>query len=230
MKSPKKEKPTYVCDYCHKHYSRERDFLKHKCATMVKNQDFKSVDGQTAWEYYQVWQQLHHRACQTPEAFMYSKIFTSCLKFVKFAKAVQLPFPIKFIKQMKLKKIQPNMWTHDQLYSEYMSYIDRDVSPIDWAKLSVNTLFEYAEEREVDISDVFSIIHPNEIIQLIRVRKLSAWLLLFSTKYVDIHCELSEEQQIIIEQMLKPSDWTNNLPNYRQDVLNIKKIIQELGL
>ncbi len=225
-----KEKPVYICDYCHKHYTKEVFYLKHECKQMIRLRDFKSQEIQAAWNYYQDWMRLRKFACPSAVTFMDSRLYEQFARFARFAKAVQLPLPDKFIKLMILKKRTPDLWTHDQVYSEYMEYMDVGISPIEQVMSSADTLLQYAENHNMDVGEVFEHMQPNEIIQLVRLRKLSAWLLLFSIKFVEMHSSLGAEQQLMLENLIRYDTWAENKKKHSGDIDTIKRVVHELGL
>jgi hypothetical protein len=225
-----KEKPVYICAYCHKHYTRELFYIKHECKHMVRQREFKSPETQAAWNFYQEWMRVRKFACPSATTFMDSRLYGQFIKFVRFAKSVQLPLPDKFISLMVLKKRTPELWTHDQVYSEYMEYMDVGVTPIEQVMASADTLLQYAERHNIDVGEVFEYIQPNEIIHLVRLRKLSAWLLLYSIKFVEMHSKLGAEQQLTLENLIRYDTWAENKKKHSGDIDTIKRVVHELGL
>ena len=225
-----KEEQIFVCEHCHKHYTREHAFVKHTCKTLTRRLDFKSLEGQTAWEYYQAWRTRQGRTCGTADGFMHSATFTTFVKFVQHCKAVRLPKPIKFINIMILKKIPPHLWTNNVVYTDYISHVDDDGSPCDQAEESAVVLYDYADRYGVDISEVFDHIPPNELIQLIRVRKVSVWLLFHSGKFGDWYSNLGEGERAAIREIVDYDVWALKQQRYVTDIKCIEDLIERLGL
>ena len=61
--------------------------------------------------------------------------------------------------------------------------MDRKAPPVKQAEITINTLFDLSHERECEVADIFDVLTPNEVIQLLRQRRLSPWILLNSTKF-----------------------------------------------
>lgn len=233
MAKIKKEPITYVCTHCHKHYTRESAYIKHEnedCKVMLKQKEFKSVDGQLAWDYYKLYRSTRKWNCCEMSEFVNSKAYTSCLKFVRYSKAIKLRDPKQFVRIMSMKNYSPEMWLQNDLYIDYLDHLDRDISPIDQVYASANTLFKFAEDSGIDVGDVFDYMPANKLIQLIELRQLSAWLLLFSPKFADMHGRMGEEQQIMLENLIRDETWTENKRKHEAEFESIRKLVRELGL
>lgn len=220
----------YVCKYCHKNFMREQAYLDHECLLMKKHKELKSPIGQTAWGYYHRWFIEQKRLPPSSEAFLGSKLFRTFINFANFVKKIQLPYPDKFIWYMVQKKYQPVIWINDEIYTEYLNWIDYTISPLDQAKSSVKTILKYVDKQDIELDQFFSHINPNELIQLIRERKLSPWLLLFSAKFAECFGGLSREQQLIMETLIKPDFWKDHKIKYKDDIVIIRTYIKELGI
>lgn len=221
---------TYVCRSCHKNFVRERAYMDHECTRMKKEKELKSVNGQTAWYYYQKWMMEKKRMPPSAEAFMDSKLFRTFMNFTAFVKKTNLPLPNKFIWFMVKKEYPPTMWMTDEVYSQYLSFIDLKMPPVEQAKSSINTILDYADALDIDPSEVFNNLNPNELIHLVRIRKLSPWLLIFSGQFKKLFASFNEEQQSILETLIKPETWDDKMSKNKVEIETIKKYVMELGI
>lgn len=230
MPLTRKTPVTFVCRACHRNFVREQAYIDHECKQLKRERELKSPEGQAAWQYYHTWMRLKKRASPPADAFVASKYFRTFINFVAFVKRVQLPLPDKFIWLMVKRDFPPTMWMSDAVYSIYLEFLDTKMPPVEQAKNSITTLLDYADTHDIDPEEVFSVINPNELIHLIRVRKLSPWLLLFSRKFAQLFSELNEEQQSIVETLIKPELWAQKKSQFQNDVDMIKAYIGELGI
>lgn len=221
----------FQCHYCGQRFVSEKRFIKHRCKQMIRDEQFRSVDGQSALHYYQKWMQAYRRGTPKPKSFLDSKYFNAFYRFAEFVKQVQLPNVDLFIKMMKDDNISPTLWTHDQVYSKYLEQLDRKLTPFQQAEISINTLFDLAEQFEIDISDIFDHVEPNRIIQLIRQRKLSPWFLLNSPKFKNFFINNTNiEQRVMLESIIRPQYWKEKFANNKSDLRTMKKYVEELNL
>lgn len=221
----------YKCHFCGQRFVNEDRFLKHKCKQMIKHEHFQSAEGQSAWTYYQNWMKAYHRFVPNSKSFLHSKYFNSFYRFALFVKKVQIPDTSAFIKLMKERDISPTIWTNDQVYTLYLEYMDSRVPSIKHAEITINTLFDLADELSVDVENVFQTINPNKLILLLRQRKLSPWILLNSSKFRDFFVQkTSSEEKIIIESIIRPQYWKKRFEMQPNEITTMKKYVAELHL
>ena len=129
------------------------------------------------------------------------------------------------------KKYMPTIWTNDQIYVEYIEYLDRQLDPMEQAKISIETLLTYAEQKHIDVSHVFAVLNPNDLLHMVRVRTMSPWLLLQSDKFKIFYRDaMSPEQQIILGALIQPSYWEHKMAKCPEKIKDIKKWVGELNI
>lgn len=225
-----KTKPVFECTHCHKNYSRERAFMEHKCPVRERIEQLKSPLGQAAYMFYAKWMHASKRAIPEQSTFMNSKFYESFVRFAKFNKALQLPSTDLYVQVMMQKAIPPNLWTDDRAYAIYLEHMEYHIDP----KLSIimtsESLAKLSKEYECDISDVFKRVNKNDIIQLIRERKLSPWILLKSPRFAEFLDDCSTEQMSILENLIDSSFWKKKFKADPKTAKFVNLCIQELGL
>jgi hypothetical protein len=221
----------FVCKYCHRVFQRERAYLEHKCKQMKHQEELQTPNGQAAWQYYQMWFRTMKKMPPRADAFLTSKYFRTFMNIASFFKRVNLPKPEKFIWLMVEKNFPPTMWMLDDAYALYIEFLEYKTAPLEQVQISIDTLFRLAEEEEVDVADIFNKMHPNDLIQLIRSRRVSPWLLLLSKKFRQYYIDrVTPEQRIILETLIRPDSWASRFEKHKDTVINIKQCIQELNL
>ena len=221
----------YECRFCHKRFVHESRFLSHKCKQMKRDEIFRSTEGQAAWFYYQTWMKAYRRIVPNSKAFLQSKFFSSFVRFAKFVKKTHIPDVDSFIYLMKERDITPMLWTNDQVYSLYVEHLDYKVPPAKHAEITVNTLLKLADAAECDVGEVFDALLPNEVIQLLRERRLSPWLLIHSGKFREFFAnKTSTEERIIMETIIRPSFWKKRFAENPNEVDRMQTYIEELNL
>lgn len=224
-------KHNYKCKFCNGGFVYEKRFLAHHCKQMKRDEEFRSIEGKRAWEYYKLWMKSNKRSAPNPDSFIQSRYFNTFIKFAKFVKQIRLPHVSKFIRLMKQKDLPPTMWTSDEVYQTYLEFIDHVMPPHDLAETSVETLFDVAEEYDVDVSDVFDHIMPTEVIQLIRQRRLSPWILLRSKKFRNFFAnQTNTQEKIILETLIKPEHWMEMFQKQPETVKKMNLYVSELKL
>lgn len=221
----------FRCKHCHNIFVLEDRYLAHKCKQMKRLEELQTPLGQTAWQFYQTWLRKQKRMPPQPASFLTSKYYRTFINFAKFAKNTQLPTPEKFIWLMVEKDFPPTIWCNDEVYTTYLEFLDFKTTPIEQVKLSIETLLGYADKNEIDISQVFEKLLPTEIMHMLRTRRLSPWLLLFSKSFKKMFKEkLTPEQKIILETLIRPDFWHKKFLEHPETVEKIKQYVQELNL
>jgi hypothetical protein len=226
------ETPKYRCQYCHDLFVRENRYLAHECKQMKRDKELKTPLGQTAWRYYQLWLREQKRmAPQEASTFTTSKYYRTFLNFAQFVSASNLPWPEKFIWLMVSKKWPPTLWTTDSVYTTYIEFLDYKTTPQEQIKLSIETVISAANKYDIDITEVFAQLHPNEIIQHIRTRRLSPWFLLYCQTFKTFFKErISPEQKIIIETLIRPEHWVVRMKEEPDVVTWVKTVVKDLNI
>jgi len=222
----------FTCEYCHTPFKTESGFTKHKCTAMLREKQFVSPAGQAAWNYYKEWMKLKHRSVvSNSHTFKKSKYFNTFYKFTKFVKKTMLPDVDMFIQLMVRTGVDPNYWSSDAAYRKYLESVTRTMPTMDFVKITIKTLLDVADAGEVSVAEVFDILTPNEVIQLLHQRRLSPWVLLHSAKFADFFINgTSSEERIIMETIVNPDYWKARFKNHPKDVEIVKRYVAELGL
>jgi hypothetical protein len=153
------------------------------------------------------------------------------MRFAAFSKKAKLPDVDMFIWVMKDRDISPTIWTNDQVYSLYLEFMDRKAPPSKQAEITINTLFELADDYRCGVDEVFDNIQANELIQLLRQRRLSPWLLLHSDKFKQFFInQTNTEERIIMETIIRPAYWGKKFQECAADVERMKLYVAELSL
>lgn len=221
----------FTCKHCHKVFVMEDRYLQHQCKQMKRDEELRSPTGQAAWHYYQLWMRSMKRLPPPAQSFMASKYFRTFINFTNFAKKVELPKPDKFIWLMVQREYPPTIWMNNEVYAIYLEFLDTKTSGIDQANLSIATLLAYSEKHDCNLQDVFVNMPIQEVIHLLHVRKLSPWLLLFSKTFKNAFAtRTSPEQQIILENLIRPDHWPDKFQKFPEEVAQIKMLVAEMGI
>ena len=222
----------YQCDYCQARFKTEGRFMKHHCDAMTRIEQFKTLRGQAAMQFYKTWMTIkRHASVVTPEVFMDSTFFTAFYKFAGFALKTQLPDPSSFISLMVKQKIDPKYWTRDEAYAKYLEWMTRAMPTNKIIEITVQTIFDIAEVTEVSPSDIFTVLSPNEVIQLIQQRRISPWILLNSKKFmIFFRDNTSGEERVILERLVNPDYWTKRFDTHPKDLELAKECVLALEL
>lgn len=221
----------YKCTKCGQRFVHENRYLAHHCKQMKREEMFKEAIGQSAWMLYQKWMRSYGKAAPNASAFLSSKYFNSFVRFAEFVKKTRMVDVDLFIAIMKDRDIAPVLWTNDQVYALYLEHIDKKLAPERHVEITINTLFDYADDNEVDVSEIFNVLTPNDVIQLLRERRLSPWVLLNSSKFKEFFTKkTSGEHRVILESLIRPTYWKAKFAANPELVKQMRVYVSELKL
>lgn len=220
----------YQCKFCEKRFVHESRFLKHKCTQMIRHEEFKTHKGQIAWNAYRKWMKTNNKIVKYPDSFMHSRYYKAFMNYARFSKKVQLDTNT-FMWLMSQYKIQPSLWVTNESYTKYLEHMDRKEHPQKLAKITINTLLKIADAALVDVGEVFNVLHANEVIELVRQRRLTPWILLHSSKFRSFFLnKTTSEEQIILESIIRPNFWSRQFQEQPKLVQLMKTYVTELNL
>lgn len=220
----------FECKFCNKEFKSEMIFMNHRCSSMVRHEQLLSADGQGAYYYYSIWMKAFNRKVPSIEAFGTSRYFNSFLKYMEFIKRVNLAHPEKFVQLMVDKDISPMLWQRPECYSMYLEWNDYKSTPIEQADTTTDTLFKISDAANLAIGDVFEFLHTREIIQLIKERKLSPWILLCSGKFKEKLNNVSKEDYDELINLINPGYWSTKMQKDKESLELMKQIVKEIGI
>jgi len=200
--------PNYRCTYCEKTFVYETSFLKHKCEMMLRQDEIKTPLGQAAWLYYQKWMKLHKKSVTHIEQFVKSKrYFRTFIKFAEFSEKVHLADMDAFIRMTRDRKYPPTIWTTDEVYLQYLEYLDHTSSPIELAEKTLIFIKQIAQVLECTPEEAFNQLQPGDVMQFIRDRRFTPWILLRSKKFKEYLLSLDQDERNQFTNLMKPKYW-----------------------
>lgn len=206
--------------------------MKHECKEMRRDAEFRTPTGQAAWQFYQKWMKASRRKVPKPDAFLKSSYYNAFVKFAEFALKVNIPDVDAYIRIMTSGSIAPTMWSLNEAYALYIDWMDRKESPANHAMITVDTLYEMADDLGLDdASEVFTHADPADVIQLLRQRRLSPWILLKSSKFKKFFTSrCSPEERMIMESIIRTKYWSEKFSRHPEEVDRMKVYVEALSL
>ena len=220
----------FECKFCGQKFKHESRFQKHKCKEMERHEKMRSGIGQFAFSLYKRWLEKKSHAVIRRESFINSQYFNTFIKIAEFLKHVDIVRPSMYVDFMVRKKIQPVLWTKNEVYVKFTEHLDRNVSPGKLISMTVDTILEEADVHNVDPSELFEVISSSEVLHLLEMRRLSPWLLTFSTKFQRFYKEMNIDQREIVSTYFNPDIWKKKFDEHPRIMKKSKIIVKELGL
>lgn len=221
------------CEYCQQSFAKATTLETHYCDKMRRKDFLATIVGKASFFLYKEWLHLGKGTTNiTNETFLNSTYFGSFVRFVRYSNRMLIPDKISFIRYMISLEMSPLHWCMDTVYINYIENLDKTYTPEQQREETRKTLHELADIFRCKPSEVFDHIEAGDCIRLLKTRKFTPWVLLFSKKFhVYVASKLTAEQRLIItETVINPTLWKNKFHNNPDAVKLMKKAVQDLGL
>jgi hypothetical protein len=131
---------------------------------------------------------------------------------------------------MVVKKYPPTIWCNDEIYTIYVEFLDSKLTPMEQVFLSIATLNQQADKHNIDVGQIFSKLSHSEVLHLLRVRKLSPWLLLRSRSFKEFIQSSTPEQQLLFDAFIRYEYWSTVMAEHPAELEDIRRLVLELGI
>jgi hypothetical protein len=222
----------WTCHYCSKNFQNEKVFEKHNCRQKQRFALVKTIQGQAAYAFYAQWFKEKRQKVPPIDTFSASRYFLPFWNFAEMVKKVSIDRPNIYIRLMVMKEIDPVMWCRDQSYSYYLEFCERETEPYEAVNKGLEILERIQEVRQIKMKDIFKEIGFNALLELIRLRNISPWLLLNCDSFSQFYQELDSEQTRLLCGVISYEWWADRFETTDGKELrkDIKEILNDFGL
>lgn len=221
------------CDHCKHGFHSEKVFMNHKCKEGQRNEELKSIIGQTAYSYYSEWMRLKKRTVPAIDVFAESKFYTTFIKFAEHARKVNIPNVPQFIKVMiENGDVSPSLWCRDQVYSMYITWYDTIYPPETQFVESIETIETLIDDYDCkdDPKRIFYEMNIDKLLQLVKKRKLSPWFLLASKSFREFLSSRNAVDKSLLESSLNVGAMIMQIKNKQGLFKMFNEATQEMNL
>lgn len=219
----------FRCEYCGHVYQREAAFLKHSCEQMERAQIFDTPVGQSAYMLYRKWWSLRKRIPPGPDKFKDSTQFRAMVQFATFVRRTKLNTDV-YLNMVIKHQLSPEHWLRDDVYAKYLEYIDKTMTGVEQIKMCTDYILKLSDALDCDLCDLFDHLEPPEVMQLVRDRKLSPWILLHSRQFKVWLIRQDNDIQLRLQDLIRPVYWKLRFSKEPAAVDQAKKITKAMGI
>lgn len=220
----------WLCSYCNTRFQSETRFMRHTCKEKDRAFEIKSPLGQAAFGYYQAWMKLKRFSQPSSAAFLESKYYKAFINFAQLVIDANISRPDKYMELMVEAEVLPILWCREQCYGVYLEWIDKLSDPLDQVQASVNYLLDICEKESFQLPEIFDKLGVQRVLNLVRQRRLTPWLLFCSPSFGKFLKELDKEQLKVFNTVVNASFWGDKFQKERATLEHIKLIVKEVGL
>ncbi len=222
----------FTCEYCGKSYVKESTLLAHVCEPKRRwlQKDEKRVQlGLYAFQrFYKL--SAGHKKEKTYEEFVKSSFYNAFVKFGSFVNNVRPLYPDKYIDYVVTSNVKLDHWCRDEMYEKYAIELIRKEGVETALERSINTMLDWAKEKESTYNHYFLYASANRITWDIKDGKISPWLLLNCDSGLKVLQNFNTEQLSMVNAVLDPKHWSIRFKRQPKDVELVKQVVKEANM
>lgn len=158
--------------------------LRHevKCE-VTKREEQKRI--RRAYPAYCQWFTLKKRVVPSEKTFSTSSFAKHFLKLVDWADKMSIVSTKAYVCAMVAADIPPEVWCRVDAYVKYLETFHEVMPEEDWIILTVNTITQLTADYGVHPCKFFDVVHPNELIHLLRVKAIMPQYLVCDANFAE---------------------------------------------
>lgn len=220
------------CKFCDKTFTREKTLVAHLCIKKQRFNDKNTIGSRLGFMAYRKFYELssNSKSPKTFDDFIGSSYYNDFIKYGRYLCDLnpidKEQYTIYIIRNSK--KMQD--WVKPQTYKDFLINFLQKESVDSAIERSILTITDWAEKNNKQLGDFFASGSIFEIAYLISVGQVSPWLLYYSKHSQRVFDELSDEQAILICDIINPELWSVIIAKNKNDSDFVKQIVSEADL
>lgn len=225
-------KQKFICGYCKKGYTNERTLSSHMCVKKRRHIDKNTVASRMGLELFRRFYELNTatKAPKSVEEFIDSKYYSSFIKLAKHIMDLRPVDQARFVDYVFQSGVKDRDWCKDRVYEAYILDLLQKEASNRALERSIQTMQQWAEETGNQYTEFFAKVSPQEATHLIRMGKISPWVLYLSETADGLWERLSDEQAEMIGQTINPKVWKARFQKKAEDCNFVRDILREAGI
>jgi len=226
------EPKDFVCKYCAKSYRKESTLAAHLCEPKRRAQQEKEPGVQIGMQAYLRFYELTQGSAKlkTYADFAESPYYNAFVKFGRHCQNIRAINIRGFIDHVIKENKKLDHWCKDQIYQDFLFQHLKRESVQDALERSMETMVEWAEEKESVYNHYFLYANTNRIVSDITKGRISSWVIFNCSTGVEMLDKLNPEQIEIAFPYIEPDFWKRKFHDYVADTEWVKHILSEAKL
>ncbi len=224
---------SYECKFCKKIFGSERTLLSHLCEPKRRWNNRKEKNVQLAFRCFQHFFRItatNMKSEKTYDDFMTSKYYLAFVKFANYIMGVYISNVETYIEWLLKQRIRIDKWSTDQVYESYIKEFNFRESVDRAVERTVIELKNWSEESNKPWNSFFNEVSQPRAIHMIRAGKISPWIVYNSQSGLKWLDSLNDEQMIMINDYINPTQWSKRFSNSPEDVRFVLDITKKAEL
>lgn len=173
---------------------------------------------------------LKRRGCKSEDSFLRSAGFPHFVKLIRFARETHVPDLPLYLKIMVAAERRPNTWINDHSYRIFLETMNSQAASTEMIDISAKTIQALAEKNEMRVPVYVLLMDVGEMLQLIRQRRLSPWVVLNSDLFKRKIQGATPEEKEVIARLIDADYWVVTMKNDGTALFLARKVSEALEI
>ena len=161
------------------------------------------------------------------DEFINSKYYTSFIKFARHLMDLRPVDQARFIDYVFRNGIKDRDWCKDKIYEAYIVDLLAKEPADRGVERSIRTMDEWGKKYEKPFNEFFIHVAPAEATHLVKMGKISPWVLYLAESADHLWDRLSDEQASIISSIIDPKIWMAKFQIKKDDCSFTRDILKD---
>lgn len=225
-------KQKFACGYCRKAFTNERTLSSHMCVKKRRYIDRNTTASRMGLELFRRFFELNtaSKAPKAIEEFIDSKYYASFIRLAKHLMDLRPVDQARFVDYIFQNSVRDRDWCKDRVYESYILDLLPKEASNRALERSIETMETWAKDTGNNFNEFFAKVNPQEATHLIKMGKVSPWVLYLSESSDALWNRLSDEQAEIIGSVINPKTWKTKFQLKKDDCDFVRGILKEAGI
>lgn len=230
-KTAESKTPVHSCEYCDKSFTRESTMVTHMCVKKKRHMDANTPGSRLAFMAYDLFYKMspNYRE-KTIREFIDSSLYMGFARFGNYLTGLKPLFPEQFVRFLVKNGTRLDDWTEESVYYVYLNDLLKREPASSAVERTFETIFQWTEEKSVPFGEFFIKISPNELSHLVRMGRVSPWVLYLSSTGGSAMAAFNEDHMGMIGDTIDAAQWSRVFRERSDDVAFVSGLLQEAGI
>jgi hypothetical protein len=223
--------PTHKCEFCNKDFVREKSLINHLCEKkrrwLWRDEKYIRIGFMAFQKFYTL--SLRSKKEKTYRDFMDSQYFTAFTKFGRYVEHIGAIEASGFVEMLIKSNIKLDDWVNEVWYESWIRELAKKESPMKAVERNILLMEQWGREYNENWVDFFRKVPTPVATQWIRKGRISPWLLYCGVGQ-PLFERMSDEQLGMVKEWINPLFWTGKLRDNKEEVEQIKAILEDAGV
>jgi len=212
-----------------KAFTNERTLSNHMCIKKQRHLDKDSVASRMGLELFRRFYELNtaQKNSKSIEEFINSKYYAAFIKFARHLMDLRPVDQARFVDYVFRNGVKDRDWCKDKIYEAYIVDLLAKEPADRGVERSIRTMDEWAKKHEKPFNEFFMHVAPAEATHLVKMGKISPWVLYLAESADHLWDRLSDEQANIISSIIDPKIWMAKFQIKKDDCSFTRDILKE---